>query len=110
MLTELRCPLEVEVTGKGRGHVFAIIDYGPEADLLFVTICANGEIWCARPKDIRVAPNWSLGRLNHDENTEARAKGAEGVCGQAIQQGGNVVRRDHESRALILTQQGWKTL
>ena len=64
MLTELRCPLEVTVLSKdgAKGHVFAIIDYGPEADLLFVTVLAEGEVWCVPNKDIRVAPNWSLGR------------------------------------------------
>lgn len=72
MLTELRCPLEVDVTDKGRGHAFAIIDYGAEADLLFVVILADGQVWCVRPKDFRVAPNWSLGRGRDERQTAER--------------------------------------
>lgn len=64
MLTELRCPLECSVLSKDntKGHVFAIIDYGPEADLIFVAILDEGQVWCVPNKDIRIAPNWTLGR------------------------------------------------
>lgn len=70
-LTELRCPLEVEVKDKGRGHAFAIIDYGAEADLLFVVILDNGQVWCVPPIGMIVARNWSLGR-GRDERADTR--------------------------------------
>ena len=64
MLTELRCPLECTVPVKdgAKGHAFAIIDYGPEADLIFIVVMSAGEVWCVPNKDIRVASNWTLGR------------------------------------------------
>lgn len=62
--TELRCPLECVVTSKegAKGNAFAVIDYGPEADLIFVVILEDGQVWCVPNKEIRVASNWTLGR------------------------------------------------
>lgn len=64
MLTELRCPLEVVVLSKedAKGHAHSVIDYGPEADLIFVVITGDGEIWCVPNKELRVASSWTLGR------------------------------------------------
>ncbi|MEH6791677.1 hypothetical protein [Parasphingorhabdus sp.] len=42
---------------------FAVIDYGTEHNLLWVTaIDATGEIWCAPNPKVRMQSNWSLGR------------------------------------------------
>ncbi len=63
MLTELRCPLECKILSKDtKGHTFAIIDYGPEADLIFVVVTLEGQVWCVSNKDIRIVANWTLGR------------------------------------------------
>lgn len=64
MLTELRCPLECSVLSRddALGTAFAIIDYGPEADLIFVVILQDGEVWCVPNHEIRIASNWTLGR------------------------------------------------
>ena len=72
MFTQLQTPLPVHVIGKGAGLAFAVIDYGAEHNLIWVTaLDEGGEIWCApnrlgrgkssNPK-VRVAENWSLGR------------------------------------------------
>ena len=63
MFTQLQTPLPVHVIGKGAGLAFAVIDYGAEHNLLWVTaLDEGGEIWCAPNPKVRVAENWSLGR------------------------------------------------
>ena len=48
---------------KGAGLAFAVIDYGAEHNLIWVTaLDEGGEIWCAPNPKVRVAENWSLGR------------------------------------------------
>ena len=45
--TQLDPPLPVHAEGKGKGYALAVIDYGPEHNLIWVTaIDATGEIWC----------------------------------------------------------------
>lgn len=63
-LTELRCPLECVVTSKEgvKGHAHSVIDYGPEAHLIWVVIIENGECWSVPNPEIRFASNWTLGR------------------------------------------------
>lgn len=62
MMLQLKPTIEMD-TPKGRGHAELVIDYGPEADLLWVVIInATGEIWTFRNKDVRAAPNVSIGR------------------------------------------------
>ena len=62
MILQLNPTIEVE-TPKGRGHAEVLIDYGPEADLLWVVVLnATGEIWAYRSKDIRATANVSIGR------------------------------------------------
>lgn len=63
MLTQLDPPLPLHVLGRGDGQALAVIDYGPEHNLLWVTaIDATGEIWCAPNAEVRMQANWSLGR------------------------------------------------
>ncbi len=63
MLTQLNPPIPLHVLGRGDGQALAVIDYGPEHNLLWVTaIDATGEIWCASNPQVRMQKNWSMGR------------------------------------------------
>lgn len=63
MFTQLNPPIPLHVLGRGDGHALAVIDYGQEHNLLWVTaIDASGEIWCAPNPEVRMQANWSLGR------------------------------------------------
>ena len=63
MFTQLRTPIPVHVIEKGAGLAFAVIDYGIEHNLIWVTaLDHNGEIWCAPNPKVRVADNWTVGR------------------------------------------------
>ena len=64
MFTQLNPPLPVLVTDKGTGMAFAVIDYGAEHNLLWVTaLDQSGEIWCAPNTKVRMQANWSMGRV-----------------------------------------------
>ncbi|MET0371282.1 MAG: hypothetical protein ABW039_07885 [Sphingobium sp.] len=55
--------LPLHVLGKGDGFAIAMIDYGQEHNILWVTaITATGEIWCAPNPQVRMNGNWSMGR------------------------------------------------
>lgn len=61
--TQLASPIPVLVLEKGRGMAFAVIDYGPEHNLIWVTALDNsGEIWCAPNPKVRFQANWTMGR------------------------------------------------
>ncbi|WP_443969526.1 hypothetical protein [Sphingobium sp. CR28] len=61
--TQLEPPLPLTVIDKGDGLALAVIDYGPEHNLLWVTaIDATGEIWCAPNPKVRMQGNWSMQR------------------------------------------------
>ncbi|MXP10024.1 hypothetical protein [Pseudoblastomonas halimionae] len=63
MLTQLNPSIPLHVLGKGAGLAFAVIDYGPEHNLLWITaIDETGEIWCAPNPQVRMQQNWSMGR------------------------------------------------
>lgn len=63
MLTQLNPPIPLHVLGRGDGQALAVIDYGPEHNLLWVTaIDATGEIWCAPNPQVRMQKNWSMRR------------------------------------------------
>lgn len=65
--TQLNPPIPVTVIDKGDGIAFAVIDYGPEHNLLWVTgLDASGEIWCAPNPKVRLQKNWSMGRTMPD--------------------------------------------
>lgn len=61
--TQLEPTIPVTVEGKGSGYAFAVIDYGQEHNLIWVTaINETGEIWCAPNPKVRMATNWTMGR------------------------------------------------
>lgn len=61
--TQLQTPLPMTVEGKGSGQALAVIDYGPEHNLLWVVaLDDSGEIWCAPNPKVRMQSNWSMGR------------------------------------------------
>lgn len=63
MFTQLDPPIPLHVLGRGDGYAIAVIDYGQEHNLLWVTaITGTGEIWCAPNPEVRMQANWSLGR------------------------------------------------
>ena len=63
MLTQLDPPIPLHVLGRGDGYALAVIDYGQEHNLMWVTaIDATGEIWCAPNPEVRMQANWSMGR------------------------------------------------
>ena len=67
MFTQLHSPIPVHVIDKGAGLAFAVIDYGIEHNLIWVTaLDASGEIWCAPNPKVRVADNWTVGREKDD--------------------------------------------
>jgi len=60
---QLDPPLPVHVLDKGPGYAFAVIDYGQEHNLIWVTaINETGEIWCAPNPRVRLQANWTMGR------------------------------------------------
>jgi len=63
MLTQLNPPIPLHVLGKGDGYALAVIDYGQEHNLMWITaIDATGEIWCAPNPQVRMQRNWTMGR------------------------------------------------
>lgn len=61
--TQLDPPLPIHVIGKGAGYALAVIDYGQEHNLIWVTgLSESGEIWCAPNPLVRLQANWSMGR------------------------------------------------
>lgn len=60
---QLEPPIPVHVLDKGAGFAFAVIDYGQEHNLIWVTaINDTGEIWCAPNPRVRLQANWTMGR------------------------------------------------
>jgi hypothetical protein len=60
MLTQLQVPIPLE-TPKGKAWAVAIIDYGPDWDLLWVTfIRDSGECWTFRNSEIRQEKNYTF--------------------------------------------------
>ena len=63
MLTQLNPTIPVNVIDKGAGFAIAVIDYGQEHNLIWVTaITGTGEIWCAPNPKVRMDTNWTMGR------------------------------------------------
>jgi|GEM_PF-571920 len=62
MLTQLNPPLPMQ-TSKGPGLAHFVIDYGPEAHLLWVVFMnADGVCWTIPNPEIRLEMNWSMQR------------------------------------------------
>jgi hypothetical protein len=50
-------------TPKGEGLAHFVIDYGPESHLMWVVFMqADGACWTVPNPEIRLSPNWTLGR------------------------------------------------
>ena len=63
MFTQLNPMLPLHVLGKGDGYAVAVIDYGQEHNLIWVTVLNHeGEVWCAPNPQVRFAKNWTMGR------------------------------------------------
>jgi hypothetical protein len=63
MLTQLNPPLPL-LTPKGKGWAHLVIDYGPEADLMWVCFQdEDGACWTWCNRDVRIQPNATLGRV-----------------------------------------------
>ena len=63
MFTQLHTPLPVHVFDKAPGLAFAVIAYGPEHHLLWITALDDGgEIWSTPNPMVRMQANWSLQR------------------------------------------------
>jgi len=61
-IIQLNPPLPLH-TPKGPGWAHFVIDYGPEADLMWVVFLDDdGACWTVPNPEIRMAWNWSLGR------------------------------------------------
>ncbi len=63
MFTQLDPPIPLHVLGRGDGYALAVIDYGQEHNLIWVTaIGETGEIWCAPNPEVRMQANWTMRR------------------------------------------------
>lgn len=63
MLTQLNPPLPL-LTPKGKAWAHLVIDYGPEADLMWVCFQDDtGECWTWCNRDVRIQANVTLGRV-----------------------------------------------
>lgn len=83
MLVQLNPPLPLE-TSKGSGWAHFVIDYGPEAALLWVVFLdADGACWTVPNTEVRMTYNWTMGRRKpEDRETErvaAKAAQADGA-------------------------------
>jgi hypothetical protein len=66
MFNRLEPPIPLS-TAKGDGWAFAVIDYGFEADLIWVVaINKTREIWCVPNREVRMQSNWTAGRRNEE--------------------------------------------
>jgi hypothetical protein len=64
VIHQLDPPLPVFVVDKGNGLAHLVIDYGPEADLVWVVFLdKGGECWSVRNPEIRGRWNWTMGRV-----------------------------------------------
>jgi len=62
MITQLNPPLPMK-SSKGDGWAHFVIDYGAEADLLWVVFLdEDGQCWSIPNQEIRIQANWSLRR------------------------------------------------
>jgi hypothetical protein len=60
---QLNPAIPVTVIGKGDGYAVAVIDYGQEHNLIWVTaLNESAEIWCAPNPLVRMKGNWTMGR------------------------------------------------
>ncbi len=73
MLVQLNPPLPLE-TSKGAGWAHFVIDYGPEAALLWVVFMdADGACWTVPNAEVRMSFNWTMGRRKPEDREQERA-------------------------------------
>lgn len=76
MLVQLNPPLPLE-TSKGAGWAHFIIDYGPEAALLWVVFMdEDGACWTVPNAEVRMSHNWTMGRRKPEDREPERAAAA----------------------------------
>jgi hypothetical protein len=91
MITQLNPPLPMH-TPKGSGLAHFVIDYGPEADLLWVVFMdADGACWSVPNPDVRMTFNWSMGR-RRPEQSEAQTTDAPSAIPESADAAGRVHR------------------
>lgn len=74
MFVQLNPPLPL-ITPMGPGWAHGVIDYSQEHHLLWVTFLdGSGECWCVPNREVRLAPNWSFGRVPISEPPAARQR------------------------------------
>jgi hypothetical protein len=62
VIIQLDPPLPLQ-TPKGAGLAHLVVDYGVEADLIWVVfIDATGEVWSYRNQEVRAQKNVTMGR------------------------------------------------
>jgi hypothetical protein len=77
MITQLNPPLPLD-TAKGPGMAHFVIDYGPEADLLWVVFMdKDGACWSVPNPEVRMDFNWSMGRRKPEPDKKALQLSAE---------------------------------
>ncbi len=78
MITQLNPPLPLE-TVKGPGWAHFVIDYGPEAALLWVVFMdEDGACWTIPNFEVRMCTNWTMGRRKPEHlPAEQRKLGAQ---------------------------------
>lgn len=67
--TQLDPSIPLHILGKGDGFAIAVIDYGQEHNLIWVTaITETSEIWCVPNPQVRMTSNWTMGRPRPSAN------------------------------------------
>lgn len=75
MFTQLDPTIPVHIIDKGDGYAFAVIDYGQDHNLIWVTaLNEGGEIWCAPNPKVRVSHNWTIGREAGKASQDTKGK------------------------------------
>lgn len=83
--TQLEPPIPVSIIGKGDGYAVAVIDYGQEHNLIWVTaINETAEIWCAPNPLVRMKGNWTMGR-ERPSSVSLKAPAEDKAKGQSVQ-------------------------
>ena len=69
MMLQLNPTIPIEVQDLGKGYAFALIDYGQEFDLLWVTFLdETGACVVANNCNVRIQSNWSMCRWDNKRN------------------------------------------
>ena len=81
MITQLNPPLPLE-TSKGSGWAHFVIDYGPEASLLWVVFMDDdGACWTVPNREVRMTFNWTLGRRKPEDAEDLATAHADAKSG-----------------------------